>query len=325
MALTNFPYGVTSFGVVLSGFGASLPSGGLATGAPGQTVFVDAVNGTSGMDGLTPQTAVKTVTQALAILNKLPGAASGLAGGDTIFVFPGSYSDNMVINRDYVSIIGCTFAGYGRPDFEATTGVTLTIQAQGFRAQHCRFAGTADVVVQNGNGFMYDDCVFDGDGNGATTALFRFLPALLRASTTHFTASEGVIQNSLFRGSGGFAIAFDTAAAPVGVGSTDNVIRGNLFRANTGVDIVTRDTGTGTYSVQLVTISENKFEDKNKATYLDFTTTNGGAASDQSGTVAGNYFSSDTMTTTVIKAVGTAFTFPGNYDNVGIFDGSGLD
>lgn len=322
--LTNFPYGVRSFGVVMTGFNASLPSGGMATGSPGQVQFVDAVNGSNGNDGLSPATAVRGINQAIANLNKTPGLGAG-GGGDTIFVFPGSYTDNIVVTRDYVSIIGCTFAGYGKPDFEAAAGVTLTVSAQGFRAMHCRFAGTADVVRINGNGFFFDDCVFDGDGNGATTALVRFLPALLRASATHFTASEGTIQNCLFRGSGGYGIAFDTAAAPVGVGSTDNNIFNNIFRANTGVDITTRDTGTGTYSVQGVSIFGNYFEDKNKATYLDFTTTAGGSAGVQSGSVDGNYFATDTMSTTKIKAVGTAFTFAGNYDTVGIFDGSGLD
>jgi hypothetical protein len=72
-------------------------------------------------------------------------------------------------------------------------------------------------------------------------------------------------------------------------------------------------------------IQRNNFQDKNKATYLDFTTANGGAASDQTGTVNQNVFASDTMTTTKIKAVGTGFTFSGNEDTVGIFDGSGLD
>lgn len=309
----------------MTGFNASLPSGGMATGSPGQVQFVDAVNGSNGNDGLGPFTAVRGINQAIANLNKLPGLDAG-GGGDSIFVLPGSYTDNIVLTRDYVSIIGCTFAGYGKPDFEAAAGVTLTVQAQGFRALHCRFAGHADVVVQNGNGFMYDDCVFDGDGNGATTALIRLVPAALRGSNTRFTASEGFIQGSLFRGSGGYAIAFDTAAAPVGVGSTDNVIRGNIFRNNTGVTITTRDTGAaGTYSVQGVSIYDNQFQDKNKATYIDFTTTSAGGAAAQSGSVNVNGFASDTMTTTKIKAVGTAFTFAGNYDTVGIFDGSGLD
>jgi len=72
-------------------------------------------------------------------------------------------------------------------------------------------------------------------------------------------------------------------------------------------------------------IVQNSFEDKNKATYIDLTTTNGGAASDQTGAIEENVFASDTITTTKIKMVGTGFTFSGNFDTVGVVDGSGLD
>ena len=320
MPFTNFPNGVTSFGIPMVGAGISIPRGGANTRDQGQVWFVDDVNGADGQTGTDPTNALKTIGRALTLAN------SGT--GDTIFVAPGSYNELVVVTKDYISIIGSIQGGFARPDIGGAVGVALSVSGQGFVMRHCRvFAtGNADAVIQTGNGFEYDDCVFDGASAQSAKALLRLLPS---STVTQLTASEGQISNNYFRGApaAAFAIIFDDGAAPVAVGSTDNKIYGNRFSQNAGVDIATADSGgVGTlYSVRFVLIHRNTFEDKNKATYLDFTTANGGAASDQSGTVAGNGFATDTMTTTKIKAVGTAFTFPGNYDNVGIFDGSVLD
>jgi len=320
MPFTNFPNGVTSFGIPMVGAGISIPRGGANTRDQGQVWFVDDVNGADGQTGTDPTNALKTIGRALTL------AQSGT--GDTIFVAPGSYNELVVVTKDYISIIGSIQGGFERPDIGGAVGVALTVTGQGFVMRNCRvFAtGNADAVIQTGNGFEYSNCVFDGAAAQAAKALLRLLPS---STLTALTASEGQIFNNYFRGApaAAFAIIFDDGAAPVAVGSTDNWIYGNRFSQNAGVDIATADSGgVGTlYSVQFVVIQGNLFEDKNKATYLDFTTANGGAASDQSGTVAGNGFATDTMTTTKIKAVGTAFTFPGNYDNVGIFDGSVLD
>lgn len=59
MALTNFPYGVSSFGVPLAGSGMP-PLGGKNS----RYIFVDATYGADGNDGLSWDTAVKTVAQA---------------------------------------------------------------------------------------------------------------------------------------------------------------------------------------------------------------------------------------------------------------------
>jgi hypothetical protein len=307
MSFTSFPHGVSSFGIPVVGNGISVPN------RNGKVLFVDP-------DGLAPRSfsgrAFKTISDALAQIDG--------PDGSTIFVFPGTYTENIVITQDYVTIIGAQHAGYARPDIGALTGtVPLTVSAQGFRAVGCRFFGTAsDCVVQNGNGFEYTDCVFDGDLTAAKAGV-RLVGALLNGSQTHYTASEGVIQNSLFRGNA-LGVVFDTAAAPVGVGSTDNVIKANTFDRNTQ-DIVTKDTGTGTYSVQNALIQGNQFVDKNKTNYIDTTTANGGAASDQSGAINGNTFAADSITTTNIAMVGTAFTFSGNFDTVGVVNGSALD
>lgn len=256
----------------------------------------------------------------------IQAAVNDAVRGDTIFIQPGSYSENVVVSRDYITIVGAQMGGYGRPDLEATTGVTLTVTGQGFTCRRVRIVakGAADGVKQQGNGFHYEDCVFDGDSTSGSAALFRLVGS---ATDSHKSASEGTISGCLFRGSATKGLVFDSAPITgAGVGSTDNLIYGCKFNQNTGPDIETAKTGAGAgYSVEFVLIKDCDFTDKNKATYIDITTNEDGVAGSQSGTVEGCYFATDTMTTTKIKAVGTAFTFVGNYDTVGIFDGSGLD
>lgn len=247
--------------------------------------------------------------------------------GETIFVQPGEYVENITVSTNYLTIIGAQVGGYGYPDIVAEAGgAALTVEAQGFVAKRCRFVTEdTDAVIQRGNGFKYEDCVFDGGNSEAVTEGLLRLKG--KADDDSQTASEGKVINCLFRGSAGFAIAFDTGDAPGnGVGSTHNVIEGCRFIDNTGADLQTLDTGTGTYSVQDTIIRGNYFmEPKNKATWIDFTTANGGAAGDQTGCIAGNYFADDNIDTTAVAMVGTGFTFVGNYDTVGVQDGSGLD
>jgi hypothetical protein len=290
-------------------------AGGLG---PGQVFYVDATNGNDGNNGLSPTLTSPSIGPTRTIAHALGLCVADR--GDTVFVFAGSYKENLTVSKNGVTLAGALPGRYEWPDIEPTTGVPLTITGQGVVCARLRVAGTAaDCCIQQGNGFTLDNMVFDGDGTAAKAGL-RLLGV---AAATSKTASEGFILNSLFRGCA-IGVCFDTAAAPNGVGSTDNLVQGCRFYSNT-LDIATADSGVGLYSCQLTDIIGNFFADKNKATYVDLTTANGGAASDQTGTFMENGIASDTMSTTKIKAVGTGFTFAGNYDTVGIFDGSGLD
>lgn len=255
-------------------------------------------------------------------------AIDDAAQGDVIFVQPGAYAENLTVTKDYLTIIAAQLGGYGRPDVAPATGVCLTVTAQGFVCKGVRFAaGVSDAVRQKGNGFVYEDCVFDGDsGQAATDALVRLKGD---DDDDSFTASEGVIANCLFRGSDGFGLVFQGAETPGnGVGSTHCVIRGCRFIDNVAADIATRDNDStdAVYSVRDVLIDECLFmEPKNKATWIDFTTANGGAASDQTGCISRCIFADDNIDTTAVKMVGTGFTIVGCYDTVGVQDGNGLD
>jgi hypothetical protein len=254
-------------------------------------------------------------------------AVNAAASGDTIFVQPGTYTENITVTTDYITIVGAQVGSYGWPDIVATAGgAALTVTAQGFVAKRCRFVTEdTDAVIQQGNGFRYEDCVFDGGNSEAVTEGLLRLKG--NADDDSFTASEGKIVNCLFRGSAGFAVAFDTGDAPGnGVGSTHCVLEKCRFIDNTGADLQTLDTGGGVYSVQDVLIHDCYFaEPKNKATWIDFTTANGGAASDQTGMISNCYFNDDTVDTTAIAIVGTGVGVVGCHSMDGEFDGSGLD
>lgn len=304
MGFGNFINGASSFGIPLMGGNYSIPS------RNAQVIIVDprglAPRGTSG-------TFFDTIQEAL---NSI-----GTGEGSTIFLFPATYEENIVVDVPYLTIVGAQFAGYARPDIvgAAAGGVPLTVNAQGFRAQRCRFVGgEADSVVQKGNGFSYEDCVFDGDLTALKCGL-RLKPDDVDDS---FTASEGTVLGSLFRGSA-IGIGFDTAAPAVGVGSSDNLVQGNIFDRNT-VDIAALDTGTGLYSCQFTKIIGNQFMDANKAVYIDMLTDAAGAPTQQSGIINLNDFATDGITTTNVKIAGTGFMFISNEDADGIFPGATL-
>ncbi len=294
---------------VLPGFLPGVPNNG------GQVFFVSQnYGGGSGPLG-------SATAPCLTIQTALDLCVSGR--GDMIVIMDGSYDENPVVTKDYISIIGGAPSGYAKPDIAPSTGKALVLQAaQGLYLRHLRLATEDDdCVYLEGNGCKIFDCVIDGAG----TALKAGIRLRGNATDDSYTASEEEIAGCLIRGHA-TGLVFDTAEDAVGVGSTDNLIHQNQFQGNT-LDIATADTGTvSTYSVQNTQIGPgNQFLDKGKATYIDLTTANGGGAGDQSGAIVNNTFASDTITTTKIKMVGTAFTFSGNYYTVGIADGSGLD
>jgi hypothetical protein len=250
----------------------------------------------------------------------LAAAVAVAVAGDLILVKPGTYAENVVITTDYLTVVGIN-DGYGRPDVAPASGLALTVTAQGFVCARMRFAATGtDAVKQEGNGFRYTDCVFDGDG----TADKAGLRLQGDDADDSFTASEGVVTGCLFRGCA-VGLIFDTGAAPAnGVGCTHDVIEKCRFIDNT-VDIATKDTGGGVYSVQDTLVSGCYFLDKNKAVYVDLTTANGGAASDQTGMFANCFFAADDITTTRVAYVGTGFALVACYSTVAVDDTSGLD
>lgn len=273
--------------------------------------------GSNSHDGLNPSDALGTIQEAI----------DRAQSGDKILIFPGSYVENLIVDaKDYISLIGAIPGRYGWPDIVPATGMALhSKKSQGLILNQLRLAteNDADVARIEGNGFLLKRVIFDGDAQTATKCLLR-----LRGNATDdsYTGSEGLIKKCNFRGGGGIGIILDTGDAPTnGVGCTDDVIEQCIFQGITGADIATKDTGGGIYSAVDAYILRNYFRAKNKAVYIDMTTENGGAAGAQTGMIAGNYFNDDALDGTKIAIGGTGFVFVGNYDSVGVQDGSAFD
>ena len=286
---------------------------------PGAEFFVDAENGSDTYDGLAWGRAKATIQAAITLCTT--------GKGDIIWIAPGTYEEELTLTKDYVRLEGAMDNGYARPDIAPTTGKALYAStAQGVTLRHLRFVSVDDDVVHlEGNGSLIEDCVFDGEGIGATKALLRLQG---RTDDDSYTGSEGIVRDCLFRLSGGYGLAFDTGSGSGnGVGVTHALIERCRFLDNTGVDVVALKTGVGgVYSVQDVLLSRCHFmEPKNKATWIDITTNADGAAANQTGMLEDCYFNDDTVDATAIKISGTGFGVVGCHSMDGEFDGSGLD
>jgi hypothetical protein len=306
---TNFPNGLTSFGIPLLGaaLGNGIPNGN------GQVLFVDA----SGAFSLTGSPAFTTIQGAI--------NACSNAAGSTIFVFPGTYAENLTVSDDQISLIAAVPAGYNRPDIVPASGVALAVQGQGFNCLGMRFAGSdSDVVQQHGNGFLYGNCVFDGAaGMAANEAALRLVGAV---DDSH-TASEGVIIGSLFRGTttGAGIIMQHALAAAGGAGTSDNQILGNRFYDN-GVDLLsavnTNGGGAGIY-LRLLCDGNKFMQDGAAYVYADLNQGVAGDLAANSGLFSNNYFADDALIAAQFVIAGQPKVFfSGNYAAPGLVDGS---
>lgn len=259
-------------------------------------------------------------------LQSMQAAIDRAGDYDTIFLMTGSYDENIVVTQDYLTIIGAQISSYGKPDWVASTGVALTVQGQGFVARNIRFSAEADadVVIQNGNGFEYSNCVFDADGSGATKASLRLVGGV---GDDSYSASEGLISNNYFRGVGtSIGIAMQWAlAADGGEGTSDNQIIGNRFIDN-GVDLksLTNINGGGVDIYLRYVIARNQFLTGGAGyVYADMNQGGAGDLAANSALISGNWFADDAFDIAQFAIDGQPKVFfSGNYDAAGLINGS---
>jgi hypothetical protein len=255
-------------------------------------------------------------------------AMSVVAPGDSILAYPGTYEESIVVTVANISMKNL-FPGYGRPDIvvDGANAIALHVTTgQGFSVEGFRFASDAgDTVVQNANGFAYNDCVFDGaSGQASSEALFRLVPS---ATDDSYSASEGFIGNSLFRGStSGIGLAFQHAvAAGGGEGTSDNQIIGNRFVDN-GVDLktLTNTSGGGAGILLRTLIAGNWFMTTGAAyVYADMDQGAAGDLAANSFLASGNFFADDALIAAQFAMGGQPKCFfTGNYDAAGLVNGS---
>jgi hypothetical protein len=212
MPATHFPHGVSSYGIPIIGENVGIPN------FQGNAWFVDAVNGNDYNSGQDPTAALQTINRAIQL--------AGNGTGDTIFIYPGSYEENVVVDKDYLTLVGAMLSRYSFPDIVPASGKALFNQAaQGMVLRNLRLAAPAadvDLMLIEGNGFAILGCILDGDATqGDAKGLIKLKG---NAADDSYTASEGLIAGCLLRGSGGIGIVFESAATPTLVGCTDDTL-----------------------------------------------------------------------------------------------------
>ncbi len=213
--LTNYPNGLTSFGVPLMG-GATIPT------TTGKYIFVSSTSGVSGNDGLSPETAVLTISagQALATAAK----------GDVIVCMPGHAESFTAAAALTLSKSGMYIIGLG-------TGL--------LRPKLTWSTSTAAQMIISGANITFDNFVFDFTGIDAIVAAISVTAADVRFFNSTFftnndtagvvlgiltaaTATRFTVEGCLFYGPAVNAGTTTTAQIKHEVGE-DYVIRNNMF------------------------------------------------------------------------------------------------
>jgi hypothetical protein len=139
MSLTNFPNGVTSFGVPVFGSGNAIPA------STGSYFFVSSGSGSASNDGKSPTYPLATVDQAF-------GKCTA-DKGDVIVVMPGHAETISSATSLLADVAGVTVVGLGsgnkRPTFTFATATTaaIVVSADNITFRNMRFIGNLDNVV----------------------------------------------------------------------------------------------------------------------------------------------------------------------------------
>lgn len=313
MTLTNFPAGITSFGIPALGSGAiSIPA------RNGKVLFV---NGSGGFgDGSAPDSALSTITLAL--------AQCTAGAGDTIFVYPGTYAENLAVSVDGVSIIGALIGGFERPNIVPASGTAITLTGQGVTLRHLRFSSADnDVAVVNSNGNVIIDCVLDGTaGMGATKGCLRFVGATSVATS----ASDNLVQACVLRNASvGAGMIFQHALLAAGGEATSNnqILACQFY--NNGVDLLsavnTNGGGAGIFLNLLV--KECAFLTVGAAyVYMSMAQGAAGDKAVNSCLICGCFFSDEAIIAAqILLATQANAMFVGNYDCIGLINGAAFN
>ena len=192
MATTNFPNGVSSFGIAIYGASANAPP------LTGQVMFVDTVNGVNAGTGNGPNNPYATISYALTQVTS--GAYA------TIYVLPGSTTTissatALTLNVANVAIVGLG-TGAQRPVFAYTTANTaaIPVSAANVTVQNMRHTGgflsIARAYTVTAVGFTLDGCDFT-DNSG----VLNFLN-IINCTGAANTADRLTVTNNTWNGLG---------------------------------------------------------------------------------------------------------------------------
>lgn len=163
MGLTNFPNGVSSFGVPLLGSGPIFTTGAVR--------FVHAGTGSASYTGLDPDRPLLTIDAAI---NASTASSSTYAGEDYIVVLPGHVETAAAITFD-LDVDGVNVVGLGsdgnRPTitYDTTTDL-VNVSGSGVGIANLLFVNAIDalasfIIVDGGTGAQYEALEFEDGGS----------------------------------------------------------------------------------------------------------------------------------------------------------------
>lgn len=289
MALSNFPNGISSFGVPVMGSGPSIPA------TTGNYFFVSSIYGSDGNDGLSSLTPKATIAGAAGAQ-----AAATASNGDVVIVMPGHAETIVGAAGIAISKAGLYFVGLGvgakRPTITWSTS-------------------TAAQMTVTGASTVFDNFILDFTGIDAivaavsvTAADFTLVNSEVRTNSgttgavlgilTAATATRFRIENNVFVGPATNTGTTTTAMIKHEVG-IDYIIRNNVFKGKCTQAILNATTilgglidsnrfviGTGTSAINMAAAS-TPFIVNNRINVASGTTPITAAA----GFVAGNVYS----------------------------------
>lgn len=288
---------------------------------PGVEYYVDGDNGADSASGLSWTDALVTVQEAV------DRCVSG--DHDIVYVKTASsaYAENVTVtSKDYVSIIGVGPGDWGRPDIYPAAGAALVVSlSQGFYSERVFYFSDDDNAVEvDSEGWGFNDCRFMGmGGNGAGL----FLKG--HATNDSYAGGQGLAEDCLFWACSGAGVEFQHAEQTSGIGSTDNQFRRCWFKENTGADFASSvgATGGGAGIFINLRIDECLFFDVGAGhVYMDLDQGVGADLSANSALISGCYFADEALVAAQVAVGGQSkIMVVGNYDAVGLVDGSGFN
>jgi len=259
MSITNFPDGISSFGVPLLG------NGGIPT-TTGNYYFVDSGTGSSSNPG--------TKSKPMATINQAYDLCTA-ANGDVIIVFPGhaeniASATSLVLDTAGVSIIGLG-RGRNRPVLTFTaTASRIPISADNISVSNLVFDASIAAIVSGvtitGDDVTLDNIEWNFDATGIEFLQMLDIDACSRATIQNClfvaeniagcntgirfdTAAYMSLLNNVFRGD--YTTAAISGTTGSAAASTDILVDGNLIEnkdTTAGLLLDVHDTGTGIVS-----------------------------------------------------------------------------
>ena len=179
MGLTDYPNGVTSFGMPMVGGGMPMKR------HAAKYYFVDGLIGRDGADGLSPANSFATIAKAITVVNaRIDWAASPWATSDVIVVAPGVYAENLTSLPYGATIIGLgdAFDGDGEKGVQINPVAGSPVDVSTFinsKIQNVAFesADTDPVFdAETLNNVQLIHCVFKGapDATTSTAGIITF-------------------------------------------------------------------------------------------------------------------------------------------------------